>query len=63
MLLVIEKTSRQLQRVSEDNFWENNWIVVAGKEVPAELFQQNLQNKAVGREETFLQTFLNIIVE
>ena len=31
---------------------------VAGKGVLAESFQQNLQNKLVGREETFLQTFL-----
>ena len=31
---------------------------VAGKTVRAESFQQNLQNKSVGREETFLQTFL-----
>ena len=31
---------------------------VAGKGMRAELFQQNLQNKSVGHEETFLQTFL-----
>ena len=29
------------------------------KKVPAESFEQNLQNKPVGHEETFLQTFLN----
>ena len=31
---------------------------VGRKRLPAESFQQNLQNKSVGREETFLQTFL-----
>ena len=31
---------------------------VAGKGVQAESFQLNLQNKSVGREETFLQTFV-----
>ena len=30
----------------------------AGNAVQAESFQQNLQNKSVGRGETFLQTFL-----
>ena len=33
-------------------------VVVAGKEVQAESFQENMQNKPVGREKTFLQTFL-----
>ena len=33
-------------------------VVVAAKRLRAESFQQNLQNKSVGREETFLQTFL-----
>ena len=55
---VVEKISRQLQRVCEDKLWENNWEVVAIKEVFAESFQQNLQNNPFGREETFLQTFL-----
>ena len=36
---------------------------VAGKGLQAESFQQNLQNKSVGREETFLQTFLSNHVE
>ena len=36
---------------------------VPGKRVRAESFQQNLQNKSIGREETFLQTFLNNHVE
>ena len=31
---------------------------LAGKGVRAESFQQNLQNKLVGREDTFLQIFL-----
>ena len=30
-LLVVEKNGRQLQRVWEDKFWENNWVMVAGK--------------------------------
>ena len=37
--------------------------MVARKEVQAESFQHNLQNQVVGREETFLQTFLIILVE
>ena len=37
---------------------KNNWVKGAGKGLQAESFQQNLQNKSVGREETFLQTFL-----
>ena len=57
-LLVVEGKSRQLRRVWEHRLWENSWVVVAGKRVPAESFQQNLQNKSVGREETFLETFL-----
>ena len=44
--------------VWEDKLWENNWVVVAGKEAQAESFQQNLLNKSVCREETFLQIFL-----
>ena len=58
MLLVVGKISRQLQRVWEDKLWENDWVVVAGQEVQAESFQHNLQKKPVGREETFLRTFL-----
>ena len=54
----VERISRQLQRVWEDRLWENSWVVVGGKGLRAESFQQNLQNKSVGREKTFLQTFL-----
>ena len=36
---------------------------VARKRLQAESFQQDLQNKSVGREETFLQTFLTNHVE
>ena len=36
----------------------NRWVVVAGKALQAASFQQNLQNKPVGREETFSPTFL-----
>ena len=39
------------------------WVSVAGTGLRAESFQQNLQNKSVGREETILQTFLNNHVE
>ena len=52
------KSSRQPQRVREDKLWESNWVVVAGKGVQAESFQQNLQNKPVGREETFSQALI-----
>ena len=57
-LLVIEIISRQLQIMWEDRFWENFWVVEAKKRLQAESFQKNLQNKSVGRDETFLQTFL-----
>ena len=56
--LVVERVSRQLQRKYEDGHWKNNWVLVAGKRLQAESFYQNLQNKPVVREETFLQTFL-----
>ena len=42
----------------EGKLWKNNWVEGAGKGLQTESFQQNLQNKSVGREETFLQTFL-----
>ena len=51
------KMSRQLHRVWEDRLLQNNWVLVAGNGVRAESFQQNLQNKSVGRGEIFLQTF------
>ena len=38
-------------------------LVVAGKGLQADSLQQNLQNKPVGGEGTFLQTFLNNHVE
>ena len=62
-LLVVERNSRQLQRVWEDRLWENSWVVVAGKGLRAESFPLNLQNKSVGREETILQTILINIVD
>ena len=37
---------------------KNNWVNGAGKELQAESIQQNVQNRSVGREETFSQTFL-----
>ena len=58
LLLVVERMSRQLQRVWQERRRENSWVVVAGKGVQAESFQQNLQNKSVGRKGIFLQTFL-----
>ena len=36
----------------------NSWVVAARRGLPAESFQQNLQNNSDGRNETFLQTFL-----
>ena len=42
----------------EDKLWKNNWVVVARKQVQAQSFQQNLQNKPVVCENKFLQTFL-----
>ena len=57
-LLVVERISRQLQRLCEDRFYEINWLVGARKGLQAKSFQQNLQNKPVGCKETFLQTFL-----
>ena len=44
--------------VGRQTLRRKNCVVVAGKGVPARPFQQNLQNKPVGRNETFLQTFL-----
>ena len=32
-LLVVERVSRQLQSQWEERFWENSWVVVAGKGV------------------------------
>ena len=36
----------------------NNWLVVGRKRVQAKSFQQNLQNKPIGRKEIFSQKFL-----
>ena len=67
---MVERITRQLQRVWGDRLRENNWAKgaaggreVAGNGVRAESFQENLQNKSVGREETVLHTFLIIHVE
>ena len=66
---MVEKITR-LQGVWEDKLWENSWVTgaasgreIAAKGVRAELFQQNPQNKSVGREETSLQKFLTNHVE
>ena len=40
MLLVEEKCSKQLQRVWEDKLRENGWLMVAGKRVQEDCFQQ-----------------------
>ena len=53
-----KKNSRQLQRMWKDRVWENSRVVVTGRRLQAESLQQNLQNKPVGCEETFLQTIL-----
>ena len=42
----------------DDRFLENSCLVVAGKGLKADSFRRNLQNKPVGREETFSQTLL-----
>ena len=42
----------------EDRLWENIWVVVTGKGLQAESFQQTLQNKTVGRQKIFSQLFL-----
>ena len=60
MLLVVGKDSRQQQRVCEHKVWENNGVVVSGKQVDAESFQQNLQKKPVGLKETRGDIFINI---
>ena len=64
---MVERIASRLQRVWEDR--ENSWVKgaaggreVAGKGVRAELFQQNLQNKSVGREETFLYKHFSLIM-
>ena len=62
-LLAVEKTSRQLHRLWKDKISENKWLVAARKRLQAEPFQENLQNKPIGREEKSSQTFLNHHVE
>ena len=62
MFPMIEKISRQLQRVWEDKHCKKG-VLVAATDVQAELFQKILQNKPVAREETFSQTFLKNHVE
>ena len=57
-LLVVEKNSRQLQGVWEDERRENIWVVAAGKRLQDVSIPQKLQKKPVGRAETFLQTVL-----
>ena len=56
-LVVVEKNSRQLQKVCEGKLSENSWEVVAGKKLQAQSFQQKLQNKPVVHEEISLQNF------
>ena len=56
------KELKQLQRVWEGRLRENSVVVVEGKRLRAESFQQNLQNKSIGLKDTFLQSFLNIHV-
>ena len=54
-----KRISRQLQKAWEEKLWKNRWVVVARKRLRVEFFQQNLQNKSFGREDTFSQSFLN----
>ena len=60
--MALEKISRQPQTVWADSVWEISRVLSAGKRLQAGSFQQNLQNKSVSREGTFLQTFLIIHV-
>ena len=62
-LSVEERISRQLQRMCEDRLWQNSWVVVAGKRLQEESFQEILQNKSISREKKLLKTFLNNHVE
>ena len=58
---MVESFPKRQQRLWEDNILEN--VVVAGEKLRAEFFQQSLQFKPVGREESFLKTFLMNDVE
>ena len=49
------KNFKTAERVWESKLRKNNWGVALNR---GESFQQNLLNNPVGREETFLQTFL-----
>ena len=60
---MVQRMSRELQRVCRGRLRENNWVKVAGVGLKAESLQQNLQNKKVGREYTSLQTFIIKYVE
>ena len=51
--IVSHRISRHLQRALEDRLWKNSWVVVAGRRLKAESFEQNLQNKSFLREDTF----------
>ena len=53
MLLVVET----FQDSSKEWGKKKNNVVVAEKRLQAESFEQNLQNKPVGGEETFQETF------
>ena len=57
------KNIKTTKKSVEKQTWENSWVVGAGNGVRAESFKENLQNKPVGRGETFPQTFLNNHVE
>ena len=60
---LVEWNSGQLPRLCGERFQKNFWVVVAEKRLQAESFQQNLQNKPIGREQTILQTIVNNHVE
>ena len=42
----------------EDRLWENSWLVVGGKRLQSESFQQNVQKQISRSQRDFLQTFL-----
>ena len=54
-LLTVEIFSSRLQKVWESQIWKNSWVAAGNR---GESFQQILLYNPVGREETFLQTFL-----
>ena len=51
--LVLERISKQQQKLWENELWGLNWLVLAGKRLHGESIQQNLQNNPVDRGDSF----------